>query len=485
MLFNSWGYIAFLFIAIPLVWLIPQRWQPWLIASFGLGLYAMWRWEFVFLLLFTTGVDFFCARAVSRTTDRRVRRIWLLSTLIVNLGLLAYFKYTYFIVDNVGAAASLFGFPAFSHDSLGLAIILPLGISFYTFHSISYTIDVYRGTTLPTNRYSVFLTYVTFWPQLVAGPILRATEVIPQLLARRQFRIGLLSEGGLLIITGLFKKVVLADSVGPMVDAAFKLNPSDMGALDVWVACILFGYQIYFDFSGYSDIAIGSAKLIGIDFPKNFDWPYLATSPRDFWHRWHISLSSWIRDYLYLPLVGKRFMTNSSGGIEAVEGETLQRTLALFLTWFIMGLWHGAAWNFALWGIYHASLVSIYRFVPRLQAFSSQHPWAGRSLMFPLAMAGWIPFRSQSLEQTFTMFGKLIDPSQYGLALRVAPGRGYITAVLLTFGMGVLFVAREKVSWDGLPNPVRAFATAGAVAIMAATWICLQQPVSMFIYFQF
>ena len=486
MLFNSWGYLVFLALAVPVFWNLPLRFRPWVLSAFSLFFYAMWRWDFCLLLIFSAAVDYYCAGRIFASGEDRARRGWLLLSLSINLGLLFFFKYTYFVSDNVSSFASVFGYATNGVRDWGLRIILPLGISFYTFQTISYTIDVYRRVITPTRSFPVFFTYVTFWPQLIAGPILRASEVIPQLVSPSRFRREYLVSGLLIILAGLFKKVVLADSIAVSVDFAFGHNPSEMGALDVWVATILFGFQIYFDFSGYSDIAIGSAKLLGIDFPKNFDWPYLATSPRDFWRRWHISLSSWIRDYLYLPLTGQPFQSKSQGGIAvATAGGASNRTIALFGTWFVMGLWHGAAWTFALWGLYHAGLVYAYRSIGAWQRFAESSPWFARLPMFMLAMAGWIPFRAQSLDESLTMFGKLLNPFEYGLSLRVVAGRAYLMVLLLTVALFGLFWIREKIDWDAIPLSARLPILAGAVMVMTAAIITLQRPVSQFIYFQF
>jgi D-alanyl-lipoteichoic acid acyltransferase DltB (MBOAT superfamily) len=486
MLFNSWGYLVFLVVAVPLYWSLRPSWRPWVLGSLSLVFYGMWRWDFCFLLIASAMVDYYCAARIHELDDSRSRRRWLLLSLTINLGFLFFFKYTYFVADNVSDIASLFGYATESPRDLGFTIILPLGISFYTFQTISYTIDVYRRIIEPTKQFPVFFTYVTFWPQLIAGPVLRAAEVIPQLTSSVKFRWDYVVSGSLTALAGLFKKVVLADSIAPLVDACFATDPSSMAALDVWVATILFGFQIYFDFSGYSDIAIGSAKMLGIEFPKNFDWPYVATSPRDFWRRWHISLSSWIRDYLYLPLTGQRFQERSLGGIEVASTVgSDQRTLALFATWFIMGLWHGAGWTFAIWGIYHAALVWAYRVSGRWRQLSVSFPWTSRFLMFMLAMLGWIPFRAQSVGQILGMFGKVVDPLAYGLSLRVVAGRAYLVALLLTLGVFGSYWLSSRVDWERMPEAVRVPVLAGAIGIMTMAIIALQRPVSQFIYFQF
>ncbi|MHC4846382.1 MAG: MBOAT family O-acyltransferase, partial [Planctomycetota bacterium] len=406
MLFNSWGYVLLMLLAVPLHWMLPgNRTRTPLLCAVSLLFYCMWRWEFAFLVLASALTDYTCALRMSATDNARRRRAWLSLSLFVNFGLLITFKYTYFIWDNVRLIGGD-GVPELA--DLGVRIILPLGISFYTFQTVSYSIDVYRRVIRPTRDFVTFLTYVTFWPQLIAGPVLRASEVVPQLKGHRTFNLNLLCSGLVLVVTGLFKKVVIADNISGMVDEAFALGVAGMTAPDVWVANFLFGFQIYFDFAGYSDIAIGSAMMLGMYFPKNFNWPYMARSPRDFWSRWHISLSSWIRDYLYLPLTGERFKTHSVGGIsEAATKGGGRRNRALLLTWFIMGLWHGAAWTFALWGMYHAVLILVYRLVPFLRRLPDRRPVLSWLLMLPLAMAGWIAFRATSMPQALSMFARI------------------------------------------------------------------------------
>jgi alginate O-acetyltransferase complex protein AlgI len=485
-LFNSWGYVVFLFVAVLLHWLLPRRFRVALLGAFSVLFYAMWRWEFVLLIVFSAGIDFLSAARVFASEDARVRRAWLLLSLSTNLGLLVVFKYAYFLSDNAVGLLGGLGYEGHGIRDWGIEIILPLGISFYTFQTICYTIDVYRRVIEPERDFLHFFTYVTFWPQLIAGPILRASEVMPQLKADRRLAWDDISEGTFQIFVGLCKKVVIADSLALLVDEAFGTELSRFTGFDAWVATLLFGFQIYFDFAGYSDIAIGSARLLGIRFPKNFDWPYLATSPRDFWNRWHISLSSWIRDYLYVPLTGGHFQGKSVGGL-AVASENVghQRFIALFSTWFIMGLWHGASWNFALWGVYHAALVFLYRAVPPLQRLGDRAPALAWMILFPLVMAGWIPFRTQTLGDAFLLYGKLLDPTAYHLAGRALIGHSYLAAAVLVAGMLLFALARKAAEKHPLPSGLRGPAMCLAVAVMTVALLALQRPVNQFIYFQF
>ena len=485
MLFNSWGYLLFLLAVLPLHWVLPHgRLRIGLLGVASILFYGMWRWEFCFLVLLSACIDFFAARRIHATEDARVRRRWLALSLVVNLGLLVFFKYTYFLYDNVRLVGSVVGADLASLQDLGVRIVLPLGISFYTFQTISYSIDVYRGISKPVDSFASFLTYVTFWPQLIAGPVLRASEVIPQLEAPRRFSWDDTLLGSRMIVVGLFKKVVLADSLAPMVDEAFAKDAGTLGALDVWVSTFLFGFQIYFDFAGYSTIALGSALLVGLRFPANFNWPYVSKSPREFWQRWHISLSSWIRDYLYLPLTGQAFRAKSTGGI-AVAASDAQRNRALLLTWLIMGLWHGSAWTFVLWGLYHALLILLFRHVGVLDRLARSAPALALGLMLPLSMAGWIAFRAESVTQALTMYGTLLNPLAYDLGSRSVDIYSYFWAFLFTIGMlGSYWVhrlaARGRLAW-----PVVWLGTSGALAVMVCLILTCMRQQKQFIYFQF
>jgi len=496
MLFNSLGYLLLLGLAVLLHWMLPHRFRIWLLAAVSLLMYCMWRWDFAVLLLCSASAGFLCAGQSDAAPSRRKRRAWLLTGLAAGLGPLIFFKYTYFLVGNANWVLSQLGAGAIRTQDWGFRIILPLGISFYTFQILSYVIDVYRRTIPPASHFISFLTYVIYWPQLIAGPILRADEVIPQMEKERFFDLDQFTGGCWLILSGLFKKIVIADGVAGMVEYWFSQPAGGLTAIDVWVATILFGFQIYCDFSGYSDIAIGSARLMGIEFPKNFDWPYMATSPREFWKRWHISLSSWIRDYLYLPLAGRKFRTRSVGGIgvAAEEQESVsQRRLAvaLILTWLIMGLWHGAAWKFVLWGLYHGLIILAYRSIKPLQKLPQKVPVLAWAITLPLAMIGWIPFRAASVQQSAVMFLKLLNPAQYrlsegvvGMSVRIA-GESYLWALLLlVFSVGVYLVQRRL---ERRPLPVAAEAIGGGVvaACMVVLILMSMSAKEVFIYFQF
>jgi len=329
---------------------------------------------------------------------------------------------------------------------------------------------------------------VTFFPQLVAGPILRAVEKIPKLSARPPFRLSDFAIGLQRLIAGLFLKVVLADNLAPIVDEGFAQSAATLTAIDVWTLAFLFGFQIYLDFSGYSHIALGCARLMGIQFPENFDYPYLASSPREFWRRWHISLSSWIRDYLYLPLLGARVRDESTGGLATASDQPseVHRTRVLFATWGIMGLWHGANWTFVLWGLYHAALVYAHRRLTDRGTHFSERTRAlwGWAVTLPLVMLGWIPFRADSIQLTLAMWSKLFVPTQY-LALGLRESAYLVAALTLLMlvaawaAQSYLFPAlrRTPVLWSSIQ-------VAGYAVGIALVFVFLR-PISQFIYFQF
>lgn len=487
MLFNSYGYLLFLLIAVPACLLVSGRARAWLMLGFSIAFYAMWRIDFALLVLFSGMVDYVASHRISATENSSRRRAWLVASLVINIGLLLFFKYTYFVLES---ASGIFGFFSTNANHAGsfegLNIILPLGISFYTFQSISCTVDVYRKVIKPVKSPVVFLAYVMYWPQLIAGPILRVSEVAPQLVARHRPNFGDIAAGLERIFLGLFKKVVIADNLARFVDPLFAADPSALGPFDIWIAAILFGFQIYFDFSGYSDVAIGSARLAGVKFPENFNWPYVASSPKDFWRRWHISLSSWIRDYLYLPLTGRKFQTSSHGGLSTASddaSDSKRLNFALFTTWFIMGLWHGAGWNFALWGVMHAIWIYMFRSAWAVRALSGR-VLVSSSITFAAAMLTWIPFRAESLDQSLTMLGTLANPFAYSLSNRFAGGMDYLVCALLIAGYFIFYQVSKSQFWRSDTVFGNAVRSAGLAVVVAVTFLYLR-PVQQFIYFQF
>jgi len=335
------------------------------------------------LLFGTTFVDYWSARLISERP--RQRQAWLWFSIVSNLGLLGFYKYFGFFVDNVAAAGAALGWHV---PEIALRVLLPAGISFYTFQSMSYTIDVYRGHAPARRNFIDVAAFVSFFPHLVAGPIMRATNLLPQFEERRHFSPAAARDATVLIVWGFFKKLVIADNVGLIANKVFALESPDFFVL--WAGVFAFAIQIYADFSAYTDIARGVAKWYGFDLIRNFDHPYLATGPAEFWRRWNISLSTWFRDYLYIPL----------GGSRAGPGRTAVNVLITFV---VSGFWHGASWNYVLWGAYHGVLLIVARAAGSLVPRSAQREggWM-RPLqvagMFVLTLIGWLIFRETELD---------------------------------------------------------------------------------------
>ena len=482
MVFNSLTYFVLLFSVVLLYWLLPYRLRLLLIFFSSLIFYGFWRFEFLPIMLISVIVDYFVALRIPISTKRKKKRL-LLTSLVVNLGLLFYFKYLIFFSENTIGLANLLGFEI---DPLILKIILPLGISFYTFQTISYTVDVYRGLIEPERDFILYACYVTFFPQLVAGPVLRAVEVINQFAKRPPFSWTDISIGLRRIVYGLFLKVVLADNIAPLVDTGYSMSVDTMSALDVWTLAFLFGFQIYFDFSAYSHIALGSACLMGIHFPENFNFPYLAVSPKDFWRRWHISLSSWIRDYLYLPLAGVNVHDRSVGGLANATLDK-KKNKVLLTTWAIMGLWHGANWTFILWGVYHSVVILLYRLISSYTIKLNQNfkALAGIILTLPLMMLAWVPFRAESLAITVEMWTKVVNPFDYtSLGLRE---NIYIVAGCILIGIFVTFWTKTKLAplIEQKNNNLLIIGESLVFAITLPLSIIFLRPINQFIYFQF
>ena len=451
----------------------------------SLAFYGFWKVEYLPIMLLSAVTDYLVSLRLAKTEKQSSRRLLLAISLLVNLGLLFYFKYLSFFLDNVWFGLALFGVKS---TPPVLDIILPLGISFYTFQTISYTIDVYRRQIEPVREFVLYGCYVTFFPQLVAGPILRCSEVTTQLDERPAFKREDIAVGLRRVLAGLFLKVVLADNIASSVDAGFAQQVSTLSALDVWTLAFMFGFQIYFDFSAYSHIALGCARMMGIRFPENFNFPYAASSPKEFWGRWHISLSSWIRDYLYLPLAGAKFRTSSTGGLDTAADTDvpLARTRALFLTWAIMGLWHGANWTFVFWGLYHSVCVFGYRSLKPLRLRFSERfrELGGWAITLPLMMLSWIPFRAKNLTDTLYMYGKLLQPRQY-LSLGLRANTYVAAAVVLLLTIIAHLAYRHWIpKLKRHPQLYQPIETLALTVVVGLVFVFLR-PISQFIYFQF
>ena len=489
MIFNSLTFILFLVLCIALYWTLPNRARIWLIFLSGIIFYGFWRIEFVPVMMFTAFTDYYIALKIDSlpVEQNKARRRWLILSFVVNFGLLIYFKYLMFFAANLNEVAQMTGF-AFRLPMY--TIILPLGISFYTFESVCYTVDVYRGHLKPSKDWVLYGGFITFFPKLIAGPILRASEILHQLRSRPVFKLSFLAEGVQRILIGLFLKVVLADNIAPLVDEGFAMDPTKLTAIDVWTLAFMFGFQIYFDFSGYSHIAIGCGKMMGVTISENFNFPYFASSFRDFWKRWHISLSSWIRDYLYLPMMGIKVVnrSGSTGNIidEQPRAARSKKDLALFATWAIMGLWHGANWTFLLWGLYHASMIFVERILKplRLKMFRNYPIILGWCVTLPLAMLAWIPFRAQTMGQTLIMGSKIFELRSYA-AIGLRENIYLINFTLLMLMIGTFlydtFLSKHIKQFPVLCSFLNVMKYT-LIMILVFTFL---RPISQFIYFQF
>jgi len=382
MIFTSYEYAAFLALVFVLYWTIRIRRVQNLLLLGGSYLFYGWihPW-FCILIATSTIVDYACGLQMGRRPEQKKR--WLVLSLVVNLGMLGVFKYFNFFADNVVAVLGQVGLDL---GPVTTRILLPVGISFYTFQTLSYTIDIYYGKLEPRERFLDFAVFVAFFPQLVAGPIERARRFLPQVERARQWSQERFMQALPLLIVGFMKKLVVADNVAVVVDRVFMLQSPSFALLAL--GTLAFAVQIYADFSAYTDIARGSAKLIGFELIENFDSPYVAISPSDFWRRWHISFSTWIRDYLYIPLGGSRVKTQ------------LGMLGVLLASMGLSGLWHGAAWNFVAWGIYHALLLFAWRWLGLGGRWKPSTAWskaAAWSSMFCFTLIGWAIFRASSL----------------------------------------------------------------------------------------
>ncbi len=460
-LFNTNCFI-FLFLPVALLgyWLVPsRRWKLIWIGAMSILFYSFWDIRFVALLASSAVVDYTVARLIATATTDGVRKRWLLLSISFNLGVLGFFKYAIFALENANSILSLLG----SATQLPYRnIVLPVGISFYTFQTMSYTIDVYRRVVEPTQDFIKYLAYVSLFPQLVAGPIVRYATLSKQLdeLPVRPAP-QLLALGVTLFVLGLAKKVLIADVIAFRIDP-FWDNVEGLTTVTAWVAFIGYGLQLYFDFSGYSDMAIGLGALLGLRFPINFNAPYQAISPADFWRRWHISLSTFLRDYLYIPL----------GGNRRGPKRVLINLMAVMV---LGGLWHGAAWTFVVWGAYHGGLLVLYQ-VAR-PAWDSWAPWLQRAATLSLVYLGWAVFRAPSLDSVLDLFGHMF--LEWNLGGLVAQSRFIVALVaILVFTLKAPSTAVLNIRF----TPARALALA---LLLLASIIVMNTIQSPFLYYQF
>lgn len=403
MLFNSIDFAIFFPLVFILYWCVSKNLtlRNILILVASYLFYSWWDWRFLSLIVVSSLVDFIVGQSLERTKDKNKRKGLLMVSLIVNLGFLFYFKYTNFFIETFVDAFTLFGKEL---EISTLHIILPVGISFYTFQTLSYTIDIYRGSIKPTKNGLAFFSFVAFFPQLVAGPIERASHLLPQFFKTYKFNYNQVKSGLLLIAFGLFKKMVIADRAAVVVNQVYN-NPTEYSGVETLLATVLFAFQIYCDFSGYSDIAIGTTRTLGFDLTKNFNSPYFSKSITEFWHRWHISLSTWFRDYVYIPLGGSR-----NGKYKTYAN--------LFIVFVVSGLWHGAAITFLIWGAIHGLIIVLEKATAGFRApiceklGINQKKISGKIIYiittFIIVCFAWIFFRANSFNDAVLLIGGIL-----------------------------------------------------------------------------
>lgn len=478
MLFNSFVFFIFLAVILPIFYLLPSKKSKnvFLLAS-SYFFYGYWDWRFCSLLAFSTVVDFLIGHKIYQTDSVTSRRRLLMLSVVVNMGLLSFFKYFNFFLDSFAVTAATFGLEL---DYVHLNIILPVGISFYTFQTMSYTIDIYRNNMKPTQNFIDFALFVAFFPQLVAGPIERARHLLPQLSqkltpSRKQFE-----QGVALIVFGLFRKVLIGDTAGRIVDNIF-IQPDRYMSMELICALILFSIQIYADFSGYSSIARGVGRLLGVELVKNFEQPYLAMNISEFWQRWHISLTSWLRDYVYI----------SMGGNRSGQEKTILNVLIVFG---FCGLWHGAGYNFIIWGVLHGIMVSLHKVMiadrkgldsEQLVKNLNVYLKTGLKILVTYSVVTflWLFFRAQDLSVVSVFLHKMIHWQSSDLTMR------FVTITLSFFLVSLLMDSFESVTKKHtyvllLPEKSVAYGIMTAMFMVTLAFMFQSEPMP-FIYFQF
>ncbi len=465
MLFSTFPFLCFFVVAFSVYWALPRhRWRLlWLFLA-SCFFYMSWNPWLIGLVFTSASIDYLVALALERASGPRRRRLLVGLSVAANLTFLGYFKYANFFLDNAGALLRQFGVHAADR---GLSVVLPLGISFYTFEAISYVVDVYRGRVRAVRNPLDYATYIMFFPHLIAGPIVRPRDFLPQLRRPKRWDWDRAQLGVQFFLVGLFKKAVLADRLATVVDPVFA-EPGRWGSAAVWLAVLSYAAQIYCDFSGYSDMAVGLAHLLGFRLPANFRRPYFAVGLADFWRRWHISLSSWLRDYLYVPLGGNR------GGRWATYRN-------LMLTMFLGGLWHGASWTFVLWGCYHGLLLALGRAVP-LPNRLRRPAWRPllAAVTFLAVCLGWVLFRAPTFAVAAEVLSRLARP----VAGPAPAAAAMAVACLIAVFAGHLLGAALDVKRIERRLPAAALGVALAAALLL-TLLLLPEDGKAFIYFQF
>ena len=466
MLFNSYEFL-FLFLPIALLgyYLVPRRARLILLTLLSYGFYGWWDYRFCGLMFFSTAFDYIAGLLIGRSENPRARRRWMAGSVVVNLSVLGFFKYFDLLADTTNRLAAVLG--ADNPILPLLHVILPAGVSFYTFESMSYTIDVYYRVIPPQKSLWNYAFFVSFFPHLIAGPILRYRDMAAQMESRTHTW-AKFAAGISFFILGLSKKVILADGVAPLAGAVFKHSAPGFGT--AWTGLLAYAAQIYFDFSAYSDMAVGLGLFFGFRLPQNFDSPYKSVSITDFWRRWHMSLSTWLRDYLYVPLGGNR-----KGPIRTY--------INLFLTMLLGGLWHGASWTFVLWGAYHGCLLAIERASGKRSLMASFPVAVQRASTFLLVLLGWLFFRCESMGQVVSMLRGMTGLNGWVGQSPIAWGRESLHLALLAFSLVLAFAAPNswQIRWRG---GWLAAAILGILFVLSVMTMMVNTS-SPFLYFQF
>jgi len=479
MLFNSINFALFLPVVFALYWFVLHKnlkLQNFLLLGASYFFYACWDWRFLFLLVFSTLLDYFTGIKIAEATQVRLKKFWFWLSISINLGFLGVFKYFNFFSESFAEALSNVGLQV---NPWTLNVILPIGISFYTFHGLSYVIDIYKGKIKPEKDFIDYSLFVSFFPLLVAGPIERATHLLPQIKKKRTFEYSTAVDGLRQILWGLFKKIVIADNCAYFANIIFD-NPAQQSGSTLVLGALFFTFQIYGDFSGYSDIALGTARLFGIELLKNFSFPYFSRDIAEFWRRWHISLSSWFRDYVYIPCGGSR-------------GGNWMKVRNTFIIFLLSGFWHGANWTFIIWGLLNALYImpsillntnrSNLDIVAKGRLLPSFKDFLQILLTFSLTVFAWIFFRAVDLHHAFQYIGGIFSASLFEMP--VLPESGFIILLLVAMFFTVEWFGREgdfaisKISI--FPTPVSWSVYFGLIVLM----FIFQGKEQVFIYFQF
>ena len=482
MLFNSIEFAFFLPIVYCLFWLFNKNLnlQNGILLLSSYYFYSCWDWRFLSLILFSTIVDYCVGLGLkneSHSVSKRKLLLWI--SISVNIGLLGFFKYYNFFIDQFTTAFTLFGT---SFEGSSINIILPVGISFYTFQTMSYTIDAYRKKIEPTTNLLAFSAFVSFFPQLVAGPIERASSFLPQFIKKKQFDYTTAVDGMRQILWGLFKKMIIADNCAEIANTIFN-SPADHSASTLVLGAVFFAFQIYGDFSGYSDIAIGTARLFGFNLMKNFSFPYFSRDIAEFWRRWHISLSSWFRDYVYIPL----------GGSKASKTKQIRNVFIVFI---VSGFWHGANWTFIIWGALNALF-----FLPLLlfkknrthldtvaqgKFFPTFRELIAMASTFLLSTMTWIFFRAESIYHAKEYFQYMFDWSLFSAPNTLSKSQLKITALLLMFFLLIEWLGREnEYAIERIDRLNKIQRWSFYAFLLALIGSCMPTSQNPFIYFQF